>query len=162
MKTRIMAIALAISFAFNLAVLATFAHHRLTKKEFRKWPKESSWHQKKMRAMLGLTEDQAQLMEKDREALRKAIEPVREELQKKRSELFTLLSADPVDNARVDALVAGISSLQMKMEKNVIEHSLAIRKYLTPEQQKKLQDSLHKDFGKFTRRPGHRREKGPF
>jgi len=153
MRSKILMILLILSVGFNIGVLATFGHHWLMKKEFDKWPKESSWHMSKFKKMLNLSDEQALSLEKDRKILQDTITPIRVELKNKRTELFNLLDTDNIDNVKLDKLIADISALQMAIEKNVIEHSVNVRKNLTPEQQKKFKAFLKKGFERMSHGP---------
>jgi len=162
MKTKIMTALLAGSLGFNIAVLATFGHHWIMKKRLERRPQEISWHRHRIKKMLKLTDEQAQAMEQGRMELQKTIEPIRKELQTKREVLFTLLNADNVDKAKVDALVTDISALQLKIEKTVIEHSIALRNNLTPEQRQKFKACFQKGPKKMLRRgPGFMHDAPP-
>jgi len=145
-KRKLLLLLFSLSLAFNFAVIATFGHHWMMKRCFEKGPGPMMEH--KLKKMLGLTDQQAQLMEKDREEMKKSMEPMREEPQKKREELFTLVDADVTDNARIDKLVNDISTLQSKIEKTVVAHSIKVKKNLTPEQRKKFREFLQKNFKK--------------
>ncbi|MCB4792551.1 MAG: Spy/CpxP family protein refolding chaperone [Elusimicrobia bacterium] len=158
MKIKLLMVLLLLSLGFNLGVFVTFGHHCLLKKYFEKGPKESSWHKNKIKKMLNLSEEQALYMEKDRKALQDTINPLKDELKAKRAELFAMLDSDSIDNSKVDKLIGEISVLQMKIEKNVVDHSLNIRKQLTPEQQKKFKEFLKKGFEKMSRGPGFMHE----
>lgn len=153
MKSKLLMVLLILSLGFNIGFMATFGHHWLMKKEFANCPKENSWHKAKVKKMLNLTDEQVQVMEKDRKELQYVINPIREELKNKRTELFNLLDTDNIDKAKLEKLIAEISSLQMAIEKNVIEHSINIRKNLTPEQQKKFKTFLKKGFEKMAHGP---------
>lgn len=160
MNTKLLKILLILSLGFNLGIVITFGHHWLMRKEFKKWPEESSRHKKFMHKTLGLTDEQAKLMDNNRESLEKEIFPLKEELKKKRLELASLLDADTVDNSKIETLTADISLLQMKIEKNVINNSINIRKILTIEQQKKFKAFLKKGFQNMSHGHGfmHKRE----
>ena len=153
MKTKYLVILLVLSLGFNLGVAVTFGHHCMLKKEFKGHAGEGSWQKNKARKMLGLTDEQAKLMEKDREELQSVLKPIGEDLKNKRIELYSLLEADNVDRPKVDKLVNEIAALQVKMEKTVIEHSLKIRQNLTPEQRVKFREFFRKHSGKMPRGP---------
>jgi Spy/CpxP family protein refolding chaperone len=159
MKTKVIAALLILSLGFNFAVIITFSHHWFRPQEFNRppferLPKGNSWHADRMRKMLSLTDEQVKLLEQDREELHKTLAPVSDELEAKRTELFTVLNADNVDTTKVDTLINAISLLQAKMERTIVGHSVTIRKFLTPEQQKKFRALLPKDLKRMPHQPG--------
>lgn len=146
MKRKIITVLLILSLGINLGVLVAFGHHWLLKREFKKWPQGSIWHRKKMQRVLNLNEEQVKLLEQNRLEMQKAITPIREELQKKRADLFALLDAQVINDAQVDKLINDISIKQMEIEKRVVEHLLKVRKNLTPKQWQKLKIFSQKGF----------------
>ncbi len=146
MRRKIITIILILSLGLNLGVLATFGRHWLKRREFRKGPEESSWLKRKMRKELNLTDSQVGLMEQNRKNIRQEIKPIKEELKRKRAELFTLLEANPVDSAKVDKLIDAISLLQARIEKTVIKHLVTMKKNLSPAQQQKFKTMMPKGF----------------
>ena len=162
MKTKFLLGLLAVSLAFNLSVIVTFGHHWMMRKYFDKGPDVPMFFNHKFKKMLDLTDKQAAFMENDRVEMRKTMEPLRNEMQKKREELFALVDADAVDNAKVDGLIGDISLIQAKIEKAVVNHSLLLRKEMTPEQDKKFRDFLKKHFKKNDDEKGPRHGGRPF
>ena len=148
MKKKLILILLAVSLAFNLAVIGTFGHHFMMRNMFGRGPGEGPLHKHALGKMLGMSDAQVQLMEKDREEMRKLMQPMREELQKNREELFALVDADNVDTVKVDAIVNQISTLQGKIEKTLVSHSIKIRKNMTSEQRKKFTEFIRTSFKK--------------
>ena len=144
MKRKLMTILLVLSLGLNVGIIVTFGHHWFIEREFKKGPGESNWLKNKMKKELNLTDPQIKFMEADREALHKEIKSIREQLQKKRSELFTLVDAEKVDNKKVDILINDLAQLQVKIEKVIIGHLLNMKTQLTPEQQKKLKEAMQK------------------
>lgn len=156
MKTKILAATLLLSLGFNLAVIATFGHHRIEKKEFGQHRKGGAWHIKNLRKQLNLTDEQAAFMARNREELKKEIEPVRAELEKKRGELFALIDAGKADDAALDKRIGDIALLQARIEKIVVRNSLVVRGQLTPDQQARFKECMKKGKGpgKWHRKPG--------
>jgi Spy/CpxP family protein refolding chaperone len=148
MKTKAMAVLLILSLGFNIGVIFTFGHHWFERGEFGRWHHKGSFGENKFHKMLNLTEEQKKLMENDREEMQKVLAPIRKDLENKRAELFALLDSDNVDNSKVDKLINDISLCQMMIEKTVVEHSVNIRKSLTPAQQKEFKAFLKKSFQK--------------
>jgi Spy/CpxP family protein refolding chaperone len=148
-KKKLVLILLAVSLAFNLAVVMTFGHHWMMKKYFAGGhDAPPMFFKHKLKKMLDLTDQQVEQMEKDHQEMRKTMDPMREELQKKRDELFALVDADPVDEKKIDQLISDISLSQAKIEKAIINHSINMRKGMTPDQQKKFKEFIHKNFKK--------------
>lgn len=149
---------LILSLGLNIGIIVTFGHHWFMEREFRKGPGESRWLKDKMKKELNLTDEQVKFMEQDRAALRQEIKVIREELQKKRSELFTQVNAEKVDNQKIDQLINDITQLQVKVEKGIIGHLLNMKTHLTPEQQKKLTAAMQKGPMKMRAEPGFAEE----
>ena len=142
---------LAASLALNLAVVITFGHHWMMKKCFERGagPEGGSMFFKhKLKKMLDLTDLQVEQMEKDHQEMHKLMDPMRQELQKKRDELFALVDSDSADEKKIDALINDISLKQVQIEKAIINHSITMRKGMTPDQQKKFKEFIHKSFKK--------------
>ena len=149
MKKKLLLVLLAVSLAFNLAVIATFGHHWMMRKCFAKNPEGGPmFFNPKFEKSLGLTDKQAEFLEKDRAEMKKIMEPMRDELRNKREELFTLIDEEKVDNAKVDKLIGEISSMQANIEREVVKHSIGIKQNMTPEQRAKFKEFLHKHFKK--------------
>lgn len=146
MKTKIIVILLVLSVAFNLGIIVTFGYHKLSRRDFRKEFDRAGGHRNRMQKMFNLSEEQARFMDKDRGEIQKENKPIMDELEKKRTELFTLLNADKVDNTKVEKLINDIALLQVKIEKNVVSHLIKIRKNLTPQQQEKFKTIIPKGF----------------
>jgi len=140
---------LAVSLAFNLAVAITFGHHWMMKKCFDRGPEGSPvFFKHKLKKMLDLTDQQVEQMEKDHQEMRKTMDPLRQELQKKRDDLFALVDSDSPDEKKIDELINEISLKQMQIEKAIVNRSINMRKGMTPDQQKRFKEFLHKNFKK--------------
>jgi Spy/CpxP family protein refolding chaperone len=145
MKRKIIIIVLIVSLALNIGVILSFGRHWMLKREFRKGPEgENSWIKNRIKKELNLTDEQVKVMEQDRLELRQLTAPIKDDLRKKRAQLFTLLNDDKVDNAKVDKLIDEISLLQAKVEKTVINHLSSMRKNLTPEQRSRFRSFMQK------------------
>lgn len=162
MKSKVLTIILILSLGLNLGILATFSHHWLNKRDFKKGPGENNRLKRKMQKELNLTDAQVDFMEQDRQNIDQEIKSIRKELRKKRIELFTMLDAEPVDSAKADKLIDTISSLQAKIEKTVVGHLVTMKKNLTPEQQQKFRAIMPKGFmAPPPDMPGKDRHEGP-
>jgi len=149
MKTKVLLILLIISVGLNLGVLIEHGHYWMMRREFAV-RKDGLQHAKRLQKKLNLTEDQVKLVAADHDKMVKIIDPIKEQLKAKRIELMTILAADNVDEAQANKLIGDISALQMKLEKTVLDNAINMRKNLTPEQQKKFKEMLHKDFDNTT------------
>ena len=152
MKRKLMVAILILSLGLNIGIIVTFGHHWFMEREFLKGPGESHWLKNKMKKELSLTDEQVKFMEEDREAIHMEIKALRDELQKKRSELFTLVDGETVDNKKVDLLINDLAQLQVKIEKVIIGHLLNMKTHLTPEQQNKLKAAMQKGLSVMPRR----------
>lgn len=145
MKSKILAALLFVSLALNVGVIGTVGYHWLHHGMRPKNPAGFIHHMKKV---LRLSDEQVAAMEKDRAQMETDTAAVRQQLESKRRELFTLVDSQDAYTPQIDQLIGGISTLQMEMEKNAIRHSFVTKKILTPEQRQKFTTMLHKRFGK--------------
>jgi len=145
MKTKVLLILLIISVGLNLGVLIEHGHYWMMRREFAA-KKDGLQHSKRLQKKLNLTEAQVKLLAADHEKMEKIVDPIKNELRAKRTELMGILAAENVDEAKANALIGQISALQSKLEKIVLDNAINMRKNLTPEQQKKFKELLHKDF----------------
>ena len=154
MKSKIMTALLIVSLGLNLGVLAAVGNHWLHRRQFRGGIGAEDRPEERMRKMLNLTTEQTKAMELDRKEFQKQIDPIRDELQKKRQDLFVLLDTDKVDQGKVDKLINDLSALQIKMERTVIGHLLEVKKNLTLEQQEKFKKIFKQGFIRKLPEPG--------
>ncbi|MDD5258763.1 MAG: Spy/CpxP family protein refolding chaperone [bacterium] len=162
MKNKVLTVILVLSLGLNLGVVATFSRHWLIRRDFKKGPGENNWFKKKIKKELNLTNTQVEFMEQDRKNINQEIKSAREELKRKRAELFALLDTDPVDSVKVDKLIDAISSLQAKIEKTIVGHLVTMKKNLTPEQQRKFKAIMPRGFmTPPPDQPGKERHEGP-
>ena len=141
MKNRLWIVLLVISLGVNIGFLA----HRL-------WPKHmhgemagddcltAGWHASPMRYGLGLSSEQAQQLESERQQVVTQAKPLQDELRRERRELFMLLKKQTVSDAELDPILGEISRLQTGIEKMFILYSLKVRGYFSPEQMHKFED----------------------
>lgn len=140
MKVKALIVLLIISLGLNIGVLVTVGQRFMRFRDFHCEPKGEPGPRLKsrMQKMLGLTDGQVAAFEEGHKAMEKANQPIREQLESKRYELMNLLAQDDVDKAKVYKLLADINALQLKLEKNIVNRSIDIKKTLTPEQKKKF------------------------
>ncbi len=92
----------------------------------------------RMKAALGLTEEQAEKLRQTFMEARKAGIRTRADLQIRRMELHELLRAEKTDRDAAMKKVQEISDLRAQMMRQHIESMLTAKTILTPEQQKKI------------------------
>ena len=97
-----------------------------------------------MRHGLGLSGQQARLMESERRRVVAQARPLQDELRRKRRELFVLLKKQTVSDAELDPILSDISRLQASIEKIFILHSLKVRGYFSPAQLHKYEGYLER------------------
>ena len=95
-------------------------------------------HNERMKAELGLTDEQAEKLHQISTDSRKASIRTRADLQIRRMELHEILRADKTDRDAAMKKVQEISDLQGQMMRQHVESMLAAKSVLTPEQQKKI------------------------
>jgi Spy/CpxP family protein refolding chaperone len=116
----------------------------------------------RMAALLDLTEEQQQQIDKIRLEHLKNMESTRSELQKLRSEYRLLLVADSYDRNKVKQKLDDISALKEKLELAKADHFAEIRKILTEEQKVKFdQFILSRGPGERGKHSGKRPHRGP-
>lgn len=106
----------------------------------------------RVRERLGITPEQASKIRQEEMGFRKAQIRNRADLEMERLELAELLAADRPDRAAIDKKLRAISDTQLAVAKSRIDHRLAMREALTPEQR----DKLMQMFSEFRGRGGER------
>jgi Spy/CpxP family protein refolding chaperone len=115
----------------------------------------------KLREQLGITSEQAAKIRQETLGFQIAEIRSRAELQVKRLELHSLLAAETPDRVAIDKALQEANAAQFGLEKAAIDHRLAMRGMLTPEQHQKLQQ-LKEEFGHRDAGPhGPRGQHGP-
>lgn len=126
------------------------------------------------KAELGLTEAQETDLKKAHESAREERHRISTGLRASRAELRTLLEAEKVDEAAVNAKVAEVQAGESALVKLRVDSILSAKRILTPEQQKKLAEARdgrkekraefrknHPRVGERLRERKHRREGAP-
>jgi len=116
-----------------------------------------------MRQQLGITDEQVSKFHQQNEDFQKAGIQSRATMQIKRMELNDLLRADKPDRAVIDKKLAEVTAAQAASEKARIDHQLAMRSLLTPDQQTKLKQMMQNrpDMGPGRGRGGNGGPNGP-
>ena len=95
-----------------------------------------------MRERLGFTAEQAAKIEAQESAFAKARIQNRASLQLKRMELDELVNAEKTDRAAIDKKLRELQDAQTAAHKAMIEHRLAMREMITPEQREKMRELM--------------------
>lgn len=85
-------------------------------------------------AEMGLTS----AVEAEMKKLDAAVGPECAALGEKRRALYAELKKDPCDRAEVDRLAADIAATRARIQKHVVDHLIAVKPLLTPEQRERL------------------------
>jgi Spy/CpxP family protein refolding chaperone len=100
-----------------------------------------------MRQELGITDEQVTKFHSQQEDFMKAGILNRATMQVKRMELNDLLCADKPDRAAIDRKLAEVNAALAASEKTDIDHMLAMRSLLTPDQQAKMKEMMQNRMG---------------
>lgn len=101
---------------------------------------------------MGLTTIQVEKRDAMRKALDEDIRPLREALKVKRESFYQVLSGTDSRRTTIDSLRIHVDSLEIEIKKRFIDHTLAQKEILTPEQQKRLFSVMRKRYGNGSRR----------
>lgn len=99
----------------------------------------------KLREQLLITPEQVVKIRQESLNFRKAEILSRADLEVKRLELHSLLEAETPDRAAIDKSLRAANAAQFTVEKTAIDHQLAVRDLVTPEQRKKL-EKMREEF----------------
>ena len=138
MKNRIWIVLLVVSLGINIGFLMHWFWPQIVPGRSDKSDKSRfGWHASPMRRGLGLSAEQARLLEDERRQVLAQAQPLQDELRLKRRELFMLLKNKAVTDAELDVSLSEISRLQAAIEKMFILHSLKVKGFFTPLQLQK-------------------------
>ncbi|HSD27856.1 MAG TPA: Spy/CpxP family protein refolding chaperone [Vicinamibacteria bacterium] len=110
----------------------------------------------RMRSELGLSDDQVAQLEKMRSDDRATSIRRRADLRIAQGELGDLLRAAAIDEAAVNAKLKQVTDLQAAATRARVEHALALRRILSPEQIEKMQALRQERAGERRRQRGTR------
>ncbi|MGO9241957.1 MAG: Spy/CpxP family protein refolding chaperone [Bryobacteraceae bacterium] len=96
-------------------------------------------HDPKLREQLGITPEQVTKIQQEMLSFQKAEIMARADVEVKRLDLHSLLEAENPDPAAIEKSLRAANAAQFVLEKAQIDHQLATRALLTPEQRQKLQ-----------------------
>ncbi len=96
-------------------------------------------HDPKLREQLGITPEQVTKIQQEMLSFQKTEIMARADVEVKRLDLHSLLEAENPDAAAIERSLREANAAQFTVEKAQIDHQLATRALLTPEQRQKLQ-----------------------
>lgn len=144
MKTKSLKLILLVSVVFNLTIIAAagYFYFRDSLCRIADRPDRSAALAEK----LGLSPEQQASMQEADARFRKEAGVKRAGLLKQREHLLSLIKAEATDKAAIGAALADIKALQGEIEAAVVEHMLAEKSMLTPQQREKYLKLLEKRF----------------
>ena len=166
MKTKSLKLILLVSVVFNFTIIAAAGFFFFRDSLCRVSDRPALSDRADMRSAalaekLGLTpEQQASMKEADAVFRKEAGVKKHAELMKKRERLLSLIKAEETDKAAVGAALAEITALQGEIEAAVVEHMLAEKSTLTPQQRERYLKLLEKRFERGKERMEKRFGKG--
>ncbi|OGP14306.1 MAG: hypothetical protein A2052_09480 [Deltaproteobacteria bacterium GWA2_54_12] len=158
MKTKTLKLILLVSVVFNFTIIAAagYFYFQGSRCRIADRPDRSAAIAEK----LGLSPEQQASMKEADAAFRTEAGVKRAGLSKKREHLLSLIKAETADKAAIGAALADINALQGEIEAAVVEHMLAEKSMLTPEQREKYLKLLEKRFERGRERMERRFGKG--
>lgn len=149
MKSKILAVILAILIVINLSAFATLTYNRYCKNSDN-CPKKQTYKKGEMLCQeLSLSPDQMQEIKTLSHSFHVQSDSISQLLTNQRTKLVKLLSNEQPDNQKLDQILEDINQLQADLQKNVINYLIKEKETLTPEQQVKffniIQDRLTKE-----------------
>lgn len=165
MKTKTLKLILLVSVVFNFTIIAA-AGYFFFRDSFcavKDRPAVSDRAEKRSAALaekLDLTPEQRAAMKEADASFRKEVGAARAELVKKRGHLLSLIKAEKADKAAIDAALGEIAALQGEIEAAAVEHMLAEKAILTPQQREEYLRLLEKRFERGKERMEKRFGKG--
>lgn len=146
------------SLALNIGTIGTFTYLRYqdrqpsaAKEELPPMPMREMWRH------LNLDEEQRHRLGQLWPEHRRRLRALRSELAEKRRELFALLKKETSpDWPTMQSKIREISNLQGKLEEEIVQHLLAMKEQLKPEQQAMFVELLEQRLQPYERRRGPR------
>ncbi|HID93110.1 MAG TPA: periplasmic heavy metal sensor [bacterium (Candidatus Stahlbacteria)] len=139
MRRKPLILALVLSVAINVAVLATAGYHWRGRRAEEQHHRAGGHSPTSfLHRELALSESQVRQMESLGRPLEQKIDRIKEELREKRAQLVDLLMEPQPNREEINVKVSEIESLQTGIQKLIIDHLLQQKEILTPEQQKKF------------------------
>jgi Spy/CpxP family protein refolding chaperone len=138
MKKNLVILFLVLLTIVNIVALATFAYHRFHPKMPFHPMERPDTPERFIKRELDLNEQQAKEFESQAKIFQEEIEPIRDSLEAKRSDLINEIMAEKPSMDKLNQLSEEIGALHVKLEKRTSMHLLKGKSLLTPEQQKKF------------------------
>jgi len=137
-------IALAASVAFNVGLLGAGLTGR-SRPQLEPLPAEVDGQP--LNEALGMTPEQLERMQQERQKLAATLAPLDEQRQQLQHEIGRLIDADDPDRAAIAATLDDISALQRQTQDAVIQHHLALRTFLTSDQCRRFAEMINPPRG---------------
>ncbi len=134
----------------NIAILGYFLWLRQPKKAVEK---ERVSITEQLEKEAGFTKDQIATYKAMKEAQKKAIHPMFEDMRKAKEDLFQRLGDNSADSATLERLTDTIAARQKRIDLQTINYFREARKICTPEQQPKYDSIVIRAFRKMGRGP---------
>ncbi|MCB5229736.1 MAG: periplasmic heavy metal sensor [Candidatus Cloacimonetes bacterium] len=129
MNKRWLTILLFISIAFNLAILGSFVYLHYIRPPYPRSMRQH-WQQRTSSTPNGQFRPDSRFMFSD------STRAHRREFEDAKKELMLELAKDPVDTAKINAIVERSLAAQGKLERDLAEHLLRYRENMSPEEAK--------------------------
>lgn len=149
MKTKIIIfiLLLIISVGINVGLVATLIRQRPIPKRFEERDIKHGWRRGGLRHRLNLNENQLKVIEALHESTFVKLNVIRESLELKRAELLDILKESQPDKAKIPTYIKEIANLQAQIELGLTDNILAMKKILTPEQQRQFFELFKRRLG---------------
>ena len=137
----------------NVASLSTLGYHRWFgehEKSERRFSREG--RRSRVEADMALSSDQIKKRDEMRKALGEEMRTLRTALKSRKEAFYEVLSARKTDRAKIDQFRMKVDSLELEIKKRFIDHTLAQKEILTPEQQEKLFSAMRRKYSNGNRR----------
>lgn len=141
MWKRIAALLIVLSVALNVAFISAWAVHAV-RQRCHPGDTEQAQARQPLHRRLNLTDEQQRQIEARLADFQRRTESVCADMNDLRSELIDLLAADSPDRRAIAAKQEQIRAGQRQMQDLVVDHLLAQKEILTPDQQEKLFDLI--------------------
>jgi Spy/CpxP family protein refolding chaperone len=143
MKNNLLKFALAASLVLNITVIATAGYHHYRQSQYRVSPSGKVVETDRfLFEELSLKPEQLTAMKNKALSFHAEIDRRRQEIDKKRNDLVTLLRRESPDKKAIDAIIKEISGKQEAMQRMITGHMLEIKASLDKGQQQKFLDLL--------------------
>ena len=138
MKRKLLILGIIILSIINIATLVTFGYHKWSRHRQTYCSSVCPRSKSFLYRELSLSDEQIQQIETLKETFQNEINPLREDIKKKREEIVHLLMFEEPETSSIDTLINEIQSIQAQIQKQVIYHLIAEKNILTKEQQEKF------------------------